>query len=111
MPKLKSEPWDKEHQNKIRAKRIERGYSTAKEFVDALTDCGLSIGVQTYFGRERGETPTPTDEIWYYSYLLGIPLIEAFALYSRMPDTGEVSLYAKDALKQSRMASSSLCQD
>lgn len=111
MPAPKFIPWEKKKRDLIDAKRTEEGYRSARAFTKRLEECGLKLGNDAYLRRERGETPITADEVWYYAYLLNITPLKALEMYSRIPDTGEVSLYAKDALKRSETSDSSALQD
>lgn len=90
MAKPKYEPWSEEHQNKIHAKRAEKGFGSASKFSRALRERGLDMTDQSYLRRESGVTPVTTDEAWVFADTLGIPIEEVLELFSRR----------KDALKQ-----------
>ena len=86
MPKPKFTPWERSKRNKIEYMRKEAGYNSAEAFANEVTRRGLKLEKDAYLRRERGETPVPADEIWYYSDVLGLPLAETLELFSRKPN-------------------------
>jgi len=99
--------WNRQKQHAIIGVRQDAGYNSTGDFSEALYGVGMKTGKDAYLRRERGETPVSADEIWYYSYLLKIPVMETLALFSRMPDDSNVALYAENAMKQFREANGS----
>ena len=101
MPTPRFTPWERRKRDLIDAKRTEAGYRSADSFTRKLRECGLKIGQDAYLRRERGETPITADEVWYYAYLLNISPMKALEMYSRLPESEDVFLYARDAIERS----------